>query len=62
MPSKAAAVFCTDKKDLESIVKNILDGTTSNVTEGLKWFEIVAGKEPTKASKHIWEAIALVLK
>ncbi|TYB80159.1 UDP-glycosyltransferase [Bizionia saleffrena] len=57
MPSKEAAVFCTDKNQLETIIKNILDGKTSNVSEGLRWFEIVAGKEPMKASKRIWEAI-----
>ncbi|WAC01949.1 hypothetical protein N7U66_19230 [Lacinutrix neustonica] len=61
MPSNHAAVFCTDKKDLKTIVKNILVGKTSNVTEGLKWFEIVVGKQPTKASKHIWESIQSIL-
>ncbi|WP_299888611.1 CDP-glycerol glycerophosphotransferase family protein [uncultured Lacinutrix sp.] len=61
MPSSEAAVFCTDKKDLESIVKNILDGKTSNVKDGLEWFEIVAGKHPTEASRHIWESINSVL-
>ena len=57
MPSQEAAVFCTGKKDLERIVKNILDGEVSNVNEGLKWFEIVAGKTPTQASQNIWTAI-----
>ncbi len=61
MPTKGSAIFCTDKKDLETIVKNILDGKTSNVTDGLKWFEIVAGKKPTEASKHIWETINRIL-
>ncbi|WP_044398998.1 UDP-glycosyltransferase [Lacinutrix sp. Hel_I_90] len=61
MPSQDAAVFCTDKKDLEAIIKNILEGKTSNVEEGLKWFEIVAGKSPTRASKNIWEAIKKIL-
>lgn len=57
MPSHEAAVFCTNKKDLETKVKHILKGKTSNVNEGLNWFEIVAGKHPTEASKHIWETI-----
>ncbi|WP_452596723.1 UDP-glycosyltransferase, partial [Pontimicrobium sp. MEBiC01747] len=61
MPSQDAAVFCTDKKDLESIVENILKGKTSNVSEGLKWFEIVAGKAPTEASKTIWKTIESIL-
>lgn len=61
MPSNNAAVFCTDKEALEGLVKSILDGKTSNVNEGLKWFEIVAGKHPTVASKHIWEAIHTIL-
>lgn len=57
MPSPAAAVFCTDKKDLENIVENILKGNLSNVEEGLKWYEIIVGKTPTKASENIWKAI-----
>lgn len=61
MPSQEAAIFCTDKKELESIVKSILDRETSNVEEGLKWFEIVVGKHPTKASKYIWETIKKIL-
>lgn len=61
MPSKNAAIFCTDKNDLEGLVKQILDGKLSNVNEGLKWFEIVAGKTPTEASKKIWEAINVIL-
>jgi len=61
MPSSNAAVFCTDKKDLESLVKQILDNKLSNVEEGKKWFEIVAGNTPTKASRNIWEAIKSIL-
>jgi hypothetical protein len=62
MPSQEAAVFCTNKNDLEGIVKNILDGKTSNVNEGLKWFQVIAGKEPTKASKNIWNSVNSILK
>jgi hypothetical protein len=62
MPSDKSVVFCTDKKDLEGLVKQILDEKLSNVEEGLKWFEIVAGKTPTKASKTIWETIDCILK
>lgn len=57
MPSKEAAVFCTDKKDLEGLVENVLKGKVSNVEEGLKWYEIIVGKTPTKASKNIWSEI-----
>ncbi|WP_372757962.1 UDP-glycosyltransferase [Mariniflexile sp.] len=57
MPSDKAAVFCTNKNELEGLVRQILDGKLSNVEEGLKWFEIVAGKAPTKASENIWDAI-----
>ncbi len=57
MPSDKAAIFCTNKKGLESLVKQILDNKLSNVEEGKKWFEIVAGKTPTKASENIWNAI-----
>jgi len=61
MPSDKAAIFCTDKKDLEGLIKQILDGKLSSVEEGLKWYEIIVGKTPTKASKHIWDAIATCL-
>jgi len=62
MPSDKAVIFCTDKKDLESLVKQILVGKLSNVEESEKWFEIVAGKTPTKASENIWKAIKDILK
>lgn len=61
MPSDKAAVFCTDKSDLEDLVYNVLKGKVSNVTEGLKWYEIVVGKTPTEASKNIWKTIEKIL-
>ncbi|MBI9042240.1 CDP-glycerol glycerophosphotransferase family protein [Lutibacter sp.] len=61
MPSTSAAVFCTDKKELEGLVAAILNGSLSNVQEGKQWFEIVAGKEPMKASERIWEHINQLL-
>lgn len=61
MPSDKAAVFCTDKKDLQDLVKQILDGKLSNVEEGKKWYEIIAGKTPTQASKNIWKSIDTIL-
>ncbi len=61
MPSDKAAVFCTDKNDLEGLVKQILEGKLSNIDEGKQWFEIVAGKTPKKASENIWEAINSIL-
>ncbi|WP_317164207.1 UDP-glycosyltransferase [Algibacter sp. L3A6] len=61
MPSSEAAVFCKDKNDLEGLVKQILDGQLSNVEEGKKWYEVIVGKTPTEASKHIWEALHAVL-
>lgn len=57
MPSQEAVVFCTDKLDLENQVKQILDKKLSNVPDGKKWYEIVAGKNPTIASENIWAAI-----
>ena len=62
MPSKEAAIFCTDKKDLEGLIQQILENKLSNVEEGLKWFETVVGKAPTKASENIWKAIENCLK
>jgi hypothetical protein len=61
MPSSNAAVFCTQKKELEKTVASILNKKLSNVTEGKKWFEIVAGKTPSKASETIWGAIHKIL-
>ncbi len=62
MPSPEAAVFCANKSQLESLVRQILDGKVSNVKEGKKWYEIVAGKNPTQASETIWTAIENCLK
>lgn len=56
-PSDKAAVFCTDKNELEGLVEAILKENLSNVSEGKKWFEIVAGTNPTKASENIWNVI-----
>jgi len=61
MPSQKAAVFCTDKKDLEGLVKQILDRKLSNVEECKDWYKIVAGSHPTKASETIWETIKMLL-
>ncbi len=61
MPSQEAAVFCTDKKDLEGLVDKVLTGKLSNVSEGLKWYEVIVGKTPTQASKNIWKAIGNIL-
>jgi len=58
MPSNEAVIFCTDKNELETLVLNILKRKVSNVTEGLKWYEIVVGKTPTEASMNIWNAIS----
>ncbi|SEA89133.1 UDP-N-acetylglucosamine:LPS N-acetylglucosamine transferase [Flavobacterium gillisiae] len=62
MPTPEAAVFCTDKKELENQIKQILEGKLSNVSEGKKWFEIVASEAPTEASKNIWNTIGTILK
>ena len=61
MPSDTATIFCTDKNDLEGLVKQILDGTLSNVEEGKKWYEIVVGNTPKRASRNIWDAINSLL-
>lgn len=61
MPSPEAAVFCTDKNDLEDLVKQILDGQLSNVEEGKKWYEVIVGERPLEASKQIWKALAVIL-
>jgi len=57
MPSQEAAIFVRDKLKLTTIVKAILDGKQSNVTDGKKWFNVIVGNEPTKASEKIWDAI-----
>ncbi|MFD1294255.1 UDP-glycosyltransferase [Lutibacter holmesii] len=62
MPSDKAVVFCTDKKELEGQVKLILDGSLTNLDEGKKWFEIVAGKNSAQASLKTWEAIKEILE
>jgi hypothetical protein len=62
MPSQEAAIFCTNKIDLENQVKQILEGKLSNVLEGKKWYEIVAGETPRQASLTIWTAIENCIK
>lgn len=61
MPSQKAALFVHDKKELTAIVKQILDGTLSNVPDGKKWFDVVVGTDPTKASENIWSAIHKII-
>ncbi len=62
MPSKQAAIFCTDKNDLEGLVNQVLRGTLSNVEICKEWYKIVVGQTPTMASKTIWQTIDSVLK
>ncbi|MGG7033600.1 MAG: CDP-glycerol glycerophosphotransferase family protein [Flavobacterium sp.] len=61
MPSPEAAIFCTDKNQLESQIEAILKGNLSNVSEGKKWYTIVAGETPTEASENIWNAINAIV-
>lgn len=61
-PSEEAALWVRDKKDLTSIVKDIIDGKISSVKESKKWFDIIVGPEPTKASENIWESLKNILK
>jgi hypothetical protein len=57
MPTKEAAVFCEDKTQLETKVKQVLDGELSNVSVGKDWFKVIAGETPSESSKKIWETI-----
>ena len=57
MPSKEAALWCYDKSKLTAIVQSILDGNSSNVTEGKKWFDTIVGEKPTEACEMIWGQI-----
>jgi hypothetical protein len=61
MPSPEAAIFCTDKKQLENQIEAVLKGNLSNVFEGGKWYTIVAGETPTQASEKIWNAIDAIV-
>lgn len=61
MPSTEAAIFCTDKTHLEGQIERILNGNLSNLSEGKKWYSIVAGETPTQASEKIWHAIATIV-
>ena len=62
MPNNEAALFVHNKKELTTIVKAILDENKSNVPVGKKWFDVVVGTEPTKASENIWEGINAIVK
>jgi hypothetical protein len=61
MPSKEAALFVTQKSQLTTIVRDILDGKLTNVPVGKKWFDVVVGTEPTKASENIWDGITSIV-
>ena len=61
MPSERAVLFCTDKKQLESLVLDILKGAKSNVDVGLKWYNIVVGNTPAEASSKMWNTISKLL-
>lgn len=61
MPSQEAALFVYNKEDLTTKVKAILEGEISNVPMGKKWFDVVVGTEPTKASELIWGCINKIL-
>ncbi|WP_298343700.1 UDP-glycosyltransferase [uncultured Algibacter sp.] len=62
MPSQEAAIFCTDKNNLEGLIKQVLEGKLSNVETCKAWYQIVVGKTPTQASKNIWNTISSILK
>ncbi|MEL1240160.1 CDP-glycerol glycerophosphotransferase family protein [Flavobacterium flavipallidum] len=57
MPSQDAVIFCTAKNQLVDQIEAILKGELSNVSEGKKWYQVVAGETPTQASEKIWDAI-----
>lgn len=61
MPSKNAAVWCTDKYQLTAVVEDIITNKISSVTDGQKWFETIVGTQPTQASSAIWDAVAVIL-
>lgn len=60
MPSENAAVWSFDKKTLTETVKDIIENKQSSVKEGKKWFEVIVGNEPTKASENIWKGIKTI--
>lgn len=62
MPNKNAVLFCTNKKELEGQIEKVLNGSLSNVKEGMKWYEIVVGKTPSESSLIIWNSINKLLK
>lgn len=57
MPSKKAALWSFNKKELTQTVQDIIDGKASNVSEGKIWFETIVGKTPTESSQNIWKEI-----
>ena len=61
MPSDEAVVFCRNKEELQSLLKQVLDGELSNVTLGKSWFKTVAGEHPDQASEKIWSTIKSIL-
>lgn len=62
MPSQEAVIFCTDKRQLASQIESIINGNLSNVSQGSKWYAVVAGERPFEASERIWNSIDTILR
>lgn len=61
-PSQEAALWIKKKENLTQTVQSIIDGKSSSVVDGKKWFETVVGPNPTLASEKIWGSIVYILK
>ncbi|HEX8577352.1 MAG TPA: UDP-glycosyltransferase [Flavobacterium sp.] len=62
MPSKEAVVWCNDKNQFASIIKEALEGKLSNVAAAKHWLTKIAGENPAQASENIWDAIKKIIK
>ncbi len=61
MPTKETVIFCTDKRQLESLVLDVLDKKKTNVSDGLKWYKIVVGETPIESSRKMWDSLTVIL-
>lgn len=57
MPSKDAVAWAYSKKEVKKAVHKLLEDNVKTVLLAKDWYTIIVGKNPTKASQNIWNAI-----
>jgi hypothetical protein len=62
MPNKNSVIWLNSPDEIADEIKSGLNNSVEIVANAQKWFEVIAGKNPTKASTTIWSAIEKIIK